>query len=77
VGVYEFDKQQKLEYGKGLYIINRVTRQVTPVDLNELDITSSSILSFHFDGTNIWIGTGEGLIKLKIDNRLAEWPKNK
>ena len=77
VGVYEFDKLQKLEYGKGLYIINRVTRQVTPVDLNELDITSSSILSFHFDGTNIWIGTGEGLIKLKIDNRLAEWPKKK
>ena len=77
VGVYEFDKLQKLEYGKGLYIINRVTRQVTTVDLNELDITSSSILSFHFDGTNIWIGTGEGLIKLKIDNRLAEWPKKK
>ena len=77
VGVYEFDKQQKLEYGKGLYIINRVTRQVTPVDLNELDIASSSILSFHFDGKNIWIGTGEGLIRLKIDNRLAEWPKKK
>jgi ligand-binding sensor domain-containing protein len=76
-GVYEFDKQQKIEYGKGLYIINRVTRQVTPVDLNELDITSSSILSFHFDGTNIWIGTGEGLIKLRIDNRLAEWPKKR
>jgi len=77
VGVYEFDKQQKLEYGKGLYIVNRVTRQVTPVDLNELDITSSSILSFHFDGTSLWIGTGEGLIKLKIDNRLAEWPKKR
>jgi len=77
VGVYEFDKQQKLEYGKGLYIINRVTRQVTPVDLNELDITSSSIISFHFDGTNIWIGTGEGLIKLKIEKRLDERPKKK
>jgi hypothetical protein len=60
-----------------LYIINRVTHQVTPVDLNELDITSSSILSFHFDGKNIWIGTGEGLIRLKIDNRLTEWPKKK
>jgi ligand-binding sensor domain-containing protein len=77
VGVYEFDKQKKLEYGKGLYIINRVTYQVTPVDLNELDITSSSILSFHFDGKFIWIGTGEGLVRLKIDNRLAEWPKKR
>lgn len=77
VGVYEFDKQKKLEYGKGLYIINRMTHQVTPVDLNELDITSSSILSFYFDGKFIWIGTGEGLVRLKIDNRLAEWPKKK
>lgn len=74
-GVYEFDKQQKLEYGKGLYLINRITRKVNPVDLNALNITSSTILSFHFDGTNIWIGTSEGLVKLKVENKLAEWPK--
>jgi ligand-binding sensor domain-containing protein len=77
VGVYEFDKLQKLEYGKGLYLINRITHQVIPVDLNEINITSSSILSFHFDGRYLWIGTGEGLVRLKIDNRLAEWPKKK
>jgi len=77
VGVYEFDKQQKIEYGKGLYLINRITGLVTEVDLNELDITSSTILSFHFDGTDLWIGTGEGLVRLKIDNQLAEWPKKK
>jgi len=74
-GVYEFDKQQKLEYGKGLYLINRVTQKVNPVDLNELNITSSTILSFHFDGTYLWIGTSEGLVKLKVENKLAEWPK--
>ena len=77
VGVYEFDKQQKIEYGKGLYLINRITKRVNEVNLNELDITSSTILSFHFDGTYLWIGTGEGLVRLKIDNRLAEWPKKK
>jgi ligand-binding sensor domain-containing protein len=77
VGVYEFDKQQKIEYGKGLYLINRITRLVSEVDLNELEITSSTILSFHFDGTYLWIGTGEGLVRLKIDNKLAEWPKKK
>lgn len=77
VGVYEFDKQQKVEYGKGLYLINRITRKVTPVDLNQLNITSSTILSFHFDGANIWIGTGEGLVKIKIENKLAEWAVKK
>ncbi len=77
VGVYEFDKQQKIEYGKGLFLINRITKLVSEVDLNELDITSSTILSFHFDGTYLWIGTGEGLVRLQIDNSLAEWPKKK
>jgi len=74
VGVYEFDKQQKIEYGKGLYLINRINRQVEQVDLNALNITSSTILSFHFDGTYLWIGTEEGLVRLKIENELAEWP---
>ena len=77
IGVYEFDKQQKVEYGKGLYLINRITRKVTTVDLNELNITSSTILSFHFDGKNLWIGSSEGLIKLKIENKLAEWSAEK
>lgn len=77
VGVYEFDKQQKIEYGKGLYLINRITKLVSEVDLNELEITSSTILSFHFDGAHLWIGTGEGLVRLKIENELALWPKKK
>jgi len=74
VGVYEFDKQQKIEYGKGLYLINRINRRVEQVDLNSLNIASSTILSFHFDGTYLWIGTEEGLVRLKIENALAEWP---
>jgi hypothetical protein len=72
-GVYEFDKIQKTEYGKGLFLINRLTGKVVPVDLNEIQIESSTVLSFLFDGKIMWIGTGEGLVKLKIDNRLAEW----
>lgn len=75
VGVYEFDKQNKIEYGKGLYLINRINHRVTEVNLNELNVESSTILSFHFDGTYLWIGTGEGLVRLKIENELAEWPK--
>jgi ligand-binding sensor domain-containing protein len=76
-GVYEFDKQKKLEYGKGLFLINRINHRVTPVDLNEINISSSAILTFHFDGKNIWVGTEQGLVRLKLDNKLAEWPKKK
>jgi ligand-binding sensor domain-containing protein len=73
VGVYEFDQIEKAEYGKGLFIINRLTGRVSPVDLNQIKIVSSTILSFHFDGKYMWIGTGEGLVRVKIDNPLAEW----
>jgi len=73
VGVYEFDQIEKAEYGKGLFIINRLTGRVSPVDLNQIKIVSSTILSFHFDSKYMWIGTGEGLVRVKMDNRLAEW----
>lgn len=74
-GVYEFNKNDKSEYGKGLYLINRVTKKVIPVDLTELKITTSNILSLYFDGTNLWIGTTEGLVKLKVGNELAHLKK--
>jgi ligand-binding sensor domain-containing protein len=72
-GIYEFDKIEKQEYGKGLYLINRLTGKLKKVDLNQLDISSSSILCFLFDGINMWVGTGDGLLKIKIENKLAEW----
>lgn len=74
-GVYEFRKNDKSEYGKGLYLINRITKKVTPVELDELKLTTSNILALHFDGTNIWVGTSSGLVKLKIANELAHLKK--
>jgi len=74
-GVYEFKKNNKEEYGKGLYLINRITKKITPVDLSELKITTSNILSLYFDGINLWIGTSEGLVRLKVGNELAHIKK--
>ncbi len=72
-GLYEFDKIEKQEYGKGLFLINRISGKLKKIDLNQLNISSASILCFLFDGTNMWVGTGDGLLKIKIENRLAEW----
>lgn len=74
-GVYEFKKNDKEEYGKGLYLINRRTKKVTPIDLSELNITTSNILSLFFDGTHLWIGTSSGLVRLKISNDFAKIKK--
>jgi ligand-binding sensor domain-containing protein len=74
-GVYEFRKNDKNMYGKGLYLINRVTKKVTPIDLNELKLSNSNILSLFFDGINLWIGTSSGLVRLKVGNELAHLKK--
>jgi len=74
-GVYEFKKNEKEEYGKGLYLINRFTKKVTSIDLNQINSNSSSILSLFFDGTDLWIGTSSGLVKLKVGNELSKLKK--
>lgn len=74
-GVYEFDRIDKKEFGKGLYLINRITYEIIPVDLNEIKINSSTILSLLFESDYLWIGTDRGLVRLKISNTLAQWQK--
>ncbi len=76
-GVYQFDKKDKKEYGKGLALIDRVTGEVSTIDLNEIDINTASILSMYFDGTFLWLGTDEGLFRLRIENPLAQWSAKK
>ncbi len=72
-GVYEFRMQDKSEYGKGLYLINRLNKKVFPVDLNQIEISTSTIRKIFFDGHFLWLGTDNGLVRIKISNPLARW----
>lgn len=72
-GVYEFDRRDKKEFGKGLYLINRLTYEIIPIDLNEIKINSSTIRSLLFVNDDLWIGTDRGLVRIKISNKLATW----
>ncbi len=72
-GVYDFDRRDKKEFGKGLFLINRLTYEITPVDLNTIKINSSTILSLLYENGYLWIGTDRGLVKLRISNQLAKW----
>ncbi|MHB1687203.1 MAG: hypothetical protein ACYCVH_07505 [Ignavibacteriaceae bacterium] len=72
-GIYSFQKKEKKDYGKGLVMINRINDDITPVDLNGINIQSSKITSLYFDGTSLWIGTDNGLTKVLIANPMAHW----
>jgi ligand-binding sensor domain-containing protein len=72
-GVYEFSPTKKAEFGKGLALININTNKATSIDLNQFEIKSAEIRTIHFDGTDLWLGTGAGLIRVKVANSLAKW----
>jgi ligand-binding sensor domain-containing protein len=71
--VYSFDRDEKKDYGKGIVLIDRFTREITPLDLNKTKMESSKISCLYFDGVNLWAGTDRGLYKILIANPLAEW----
>jgi ligand-binding sensor domain-containing protein len=75
--VYQFSKDDRAEYGHGIVLINRITGEVKNLDLEKAKIKTSTILSMLFDGTDIWIGTDDGLFRVRIDNPLAHWSGRK
>lgn len=73
--LYQFGKDTKENFGRGIVLINRLTNQV-------LQITDSmipkTVYSIYFDGQSLWLGTDSGLIKINFLNKLARWiEKNK
>jgi hypothetical protein len=76
-GLYYFDKNEKKEYGKGLVLIDRTSGKVSPVDLNTFNSASATISCFYFDGTDMWVGTNDGLYRIRVYNPLAVWTAKK
>jgi ligand-binding sensor domain-containing protein len=70
-GEYSFDRKNKKEFGKGLVFIDRFTNRIYPVDLNALNIVTSTIYSLYFNGEDLWIGSDKGLVRLKFFNQFA------
>ncbi|MCK6603774.1 MAG: hypothetical protein L6Q59_02650 [Ignavibacteriaceae bacterium] len=77
LGVYEFNKDNKEEYGRGFAIVDRVTGQVLKINYDEFFPGTNTIKSLFYDGNNLWMGTDKGLWRLRISNDLAFWQKKK
>lgn len=68
--LYQFDPKNKEPNGRGLFLINRLTKEIRQVFHEKIPAT---IFSMHFDGENMWLGTDDGLIKIEMTNDLAKW----
>ena len=68
--LYQFGKSTKETFGRGIVLIDRITNQIIPLHDERIPAT---VYSIFFDGTNIWLGTDSGLIKINFFNKLAQW----
>lgn len=75
--LYEFNKKNKEEIPKGLYLIDRVTNEVTKINPDDIKLTTNAISFLVFDNEDMWIGTDKGLWKVKITNPFAQWTLKK
>jgi len=76
-GIYTFNVDDKTEYGRGIALIDRYTEKVSSPETNSLNLYSMKILSMYFDGNAMWLGTDNGLYKIRINNPLAHWGYDK
>ncbi len=70
VGVYDFGRNTKEEYGRGVYLINRLTGKVKRIVNEKLPEMINALL---FDGKFMWIASNNGLYQINITNKLLNW----
>ncbi len=68
--LYQFGKETKETYGRGIVLINRINNKVIPINDERIPKTVNKIF---FDGTFLWLGTENGVIKINFFNQLAQW----
>ncbi len=68
--LYQFGKDTKETYGRGIALINRLNNKIIPINDERIP---KSVNKIFFDGRFIWLGTESGLIKINLYNQLAQW----
>lgn len=75
--LYQFDKKNKKEVGKGLVLIDRRDGKVLEVNPDKIRLASNTITALKFDGVKMWIATDNGLWQVAITNPFAQFvPRN-
>ncbi len=72
--LYQFGKDTKEQFGRGVAIINRDTEKVLTISEEYLP---ANIISLCYGDGYMWAGSKSGVYKIEITNSLAEWSLNK
>lgn len=67
VSTYQFDKNLRDRYGRGLAVIDRTDLSITPIFDRRIPQT---IYKIFYDGQSVWLGTNDGVIKIELKNNL-------
>jgi ligand-binding sensor domain-containing protein len=70
---YEFDKEIKKEYGRGVTIIDRNTAKVISSNPKDLNIPANQFYAMEFDQKYIWLASENGLWRIDVSTPLASW----
>ncbi|MEN8191839.1 MAG: hypothetical protein ABFS12_03415 [Bacteroidota bacterium] len=68
VALYQFSKNTKDIYGRGIALINRVTEKVEMLDIENFPSTT---YAFHFFKNVLWIGTENGIYSIDFNNEFV------
>ncbi len=72
-GTYEFDKDIKKEYGRGVSIIDRNSAKLISSNPSDLKIPANHIYYMEFDKRYVWMASDNGLWRIDLSNPLGTW----
>ena len=68
--LYQFGRNTKQPYGRGIAIVNRNTLELNQIQDSRIP---KKVLSMYFDGELLWLGTDEGLKQIKLANDFTKF----
>ncbi|MBK8945557.1 MAG: hypothetical protein IPM32_09845 [Ignavibacteriae bacterium] len=73
--IYKFDPKSKELIGQGIFLIDKKNFRIKKINS---DFIPDTILSIHFDGNNVWLGSSNGLFKINlVTDFLPDFSKQK
>ncbi|RMD49931.1 MAG: hypothetical protein D6830_03850 [Ignavibacteria bacterium] len=69
VSTYQFDRKNREKYGRGLTIIDREDLSIKPILNSSIP---QNIYKIYNDGDNVWLGTDNGVVKIKLENEFVK-----